>query len=256
MSVLDLTGRVGLVTGATGDIGAAIVQIFAEHGADVVIQYAQRKERADHLADRVRQLGRAALTVQADLARPSDVESLVAEIIRVFGKIDILVNSAGARRKPGEHRYILDVTEADWDRELGSHLKAAFLCCRSCVPHMIHQKYGRIINVSSVVARSGLCGASVHYPSAKAGLLGFTKALAQQLAAQGITVNAVAPGIIDSERIRWRTPEQLSDQIAKIPVGRLGNVNEVAAAILFLASAAAGYITGATLDVNGGLYMA
>jgi 3-oxoacyl-[acyl-carrier protein] reductase len=121
---------------------------------------------------------------------------------------------------------------------------------------MIRHQFGRIINVSSVVARSGSSGASVHYPAAKAGMFGFTKALATQVAPKGITVNVVAPGIIESERIRWRTPEQIRDQIARVPVGRLGKTSEIAAAALFLASSAASYITGATVDVNGGLYMA
>jgi 3-oxoacyl-[acyl-carrier protein] reductase len=256
MSLPDLTGRVGLVTGATGDIGTAIARLFAEHGADVVIHYAQKKDRAEQLAEDVHRLGQRALTVQADIVAASDIEAMVAQAMATFGHIDILVNNAGVRRKPGDHKYILDVTEQDWDVELDSHLKGAFLCCRFCVPHMIRQKFGRIINVSSVVARSGSSGASVHYPAAKAGMFGFTKALAHQVASQGITVNVVAPGLIDSERIRWRTPEQLSEQIARIPVGRLGKTSEVAAAILFLASPAAGYITGVTLDVNGGLYMA
>jgi len=255
-NLLDLTGRVALITGATGDIGGAIVRLFAEHGADVVVHYAQNKERAEALAEEIGCLGRRALTVQADVASAPEVESMVGQTVAAFHRLDILVNNAGVRRKPGDHKYILDVTEAEWDLELDSHLKAAFLCARSCLPHMIGQRFGRIINVSSVVARSGASGASVHYPAAKAGMFGFTRALANQVAANGITVNVVAPGIIDSERIRWRTPEQLKDHIAKVPLGRLGKATEVAASILFLASSAASYITGTILDVNGGLYMA
>lgn len=120
--------------------------------------------------------------------------------------VAILVNDAGVWRKPGDHKYLLDVTDDEWDRELDSHLKGAFLCCRACVPHMITQSFGRIINISSVVARTGATGASVHYPAAKAGMFGLTKALANQVAAHQITANVVAPGIIDSDRIRWRTP--------------------------------------------------
>ncbi|MFB3779251.1 MAG: 3-oxoacyl-ACP reductase family protein [Bryobacteraceae bacterium] len=255
MNLLDLTGRVGLITGATGDIGAAVVQVFAEHGADVAIQYLERRDRAEQLAAYARHQGRRAFTIQANLLRISEIEAMVARIAADLGRIDILVNSAGARRKPGQPRHILDVTEADWDLELDTHLKAAFLCSQSCVPHMISGHFGRIINVSSVMARSG-ARASVHYPSAKMGILGFTRALAHQVAADGVTVNAVAPGFIDSERIHWRDPDELKAQVAMIPVQRLGKPEEVATAILFLASSAAAYITGATLDINGGLYMA
>jgi 3-oxoacyl-[acyl-carrier protein] reductase len=255
-NLLDLSGRVALITGATGDIGAAVARLFAEHGADVAVHYAQKKESAEALSEEIRLLGRRARTVQADITSAAEVESMIIETVRTFDRIDVLVNNAGVRRKPGDHKYILEVTDAEWDLELASHLKGAFLCCRSCVPHMIRQQFGRIINVSSVVARTGSTGASVHYPAAKAGMFGFTKALANQVAAHRITVNVVAPGIIDSERIRWRTAEQLRDHAAKIPLGRLGQTSEVAAAILFLASQAASYITGATLDVNGGLCMA
>ncbi len=255
-NLLDLSGRVAIVTGATGDIGAAVARLFAEQGASVVVHYAQKKERAEALVEEIRILGREALAIRADVASPPDVESMIGEAVRTYHRIDILVNNAGVRRKPGDHKYLLEVTEDEWDRELDSHLKGAFLCCRACVPHMIRQEFGRIINVSSVIARTGATGASVHYPAAKAGMFGFTKALANQVAAHQITANVVAPGIIDSERIRWRTPEQLKEHAAKIPLGRLGQTSEVAAAILFLASPAASYITGATLDVNGGLCMA
>jgi NAD(P)-dependent dehydrogenase (short-subunit alcohol dehydrogenase family) len=255
-NLLDLSGRVAIITGATGAIGTAAAHLFAEHGANVVVHYAQKKERAETLAEEIRLLGCQALAIQADVASAPDVQSMVGEVVRTFRRIDILVNNAGVRRKPGDHKYLLDVTDEEWDRELDSHLKGAFLCCRTCVPHMITQKFGRIINISSVVARTGAIGASVHYPAAKAGMFGFTKALANQVAAHQITANVVAPGIIDSERIRWRTPEQLKDHAAKVPLGRLGQASEVAAAILFLASPAASYITGATLDVNGGLCMA
>jgi 3-oxoacyl-[acyl-carrier protein] reductase len=254
-ALLDLSGRVALITGATGDIGAATVRLFARHGADVAIHYAQKKDQAEALAAEVRQLGRRALAVQADIACAAQVEQMVAETIRTFERLDVLVNNAGVRRKPGDHKYILEVTEAEWDRELDSHLKGAFLCSQACLPQMIRQRSGRIVNVSSVVARTGATGASVHYPAAKAGMFGFTKALANQVATHGITANVVVPGIIDSVRIRWRTSEQLREHASKIPLGRLGQPDDVAAAILFMASPAASYITGASLDVNGGLCM-
>jgi len=255
-NLLDLGGRAAIVTGASGDIGCAVARMFAEHGADVAVHYARKQAAAESLAEELRRHGHRALAVQADISSAPAVESMVASVMQAFGRIDVLVNNAGVRRVPGDHKYILDVTEQEWDLELDSHLKGAFLCSRAVIPHMIARRHGRIINVSSVAARSGAIGASVHYPAAKAGMFGFTKALANQVAAHGVTANVVAPGIIDSERIRWRTPEQLKEHSAKIPLGRLGQASDVAAAILFLASSAASYITGASLDVNGGLYMA
>ena len=195
------------------------------------------------------------MVIQADASKVSEVDSMVSETVNRFGSIDILVNNAGVRRKPGDHKYILDVTEEEWDMEISSHLKSTFICSKKVLPFMINQKYGRIINISSVAARSGSVGASVQYPAAKECIAGFTKALANQVAKDGITVNVVAPGMIDSERIRWRTPEMMEEHIKKIPVGRVGKIEEVAATIVFLSSKNAAYITGATIDVNGGMYM-
>jgi len=256
MTLLDLSGRIALVTGASGDIGAAIAGMLAAHGADVGVHYHVSRERAEAVAETVRSHGRRAAVLGADLAQPRDVETMMEALTRTLGGVGILVNNAGTRRKTGDHKYLLEVTEEEWDREIDSHLKAAFLCCKAAVPHMIAGGWGRIVNLSSVVGRAGGVGASVHYPAAKAGMHGFTKGLVTQLSKHGITANLVAPGIIDSERIRWRTTAQLQEHIDRIPAGRLGTVDEIAAAVLFLASPIAAYVTGATLDVNGGLYMA
>jgi 3-oxoacyl-[acyl-carrier protein] reductase len=254
--LLNLTGQTALVTGASGDIGAAIAVMLARHGADVAIHYAAARDRAEAVARGIEAEGRRALVLQADLTRSGDIAKLGEEALAGLGRIDILVNNAGVRRRPGDHKYVLDTTEEEWDREIDSHLKAAFLCAKAVLPSMIRHRFGRIVNVSSVVARSGAIGASLHYPAAKAGMFGMSKALANQVAGDGITVNVVAPGIIDTERVRWRTEEQMAAHVATIPIGRLGTVDEIAAAVLFLSSGVAGYITGATLDVNGGLYMA
>ena len=253
---MELQGKIALVTGSSGDIGAGTALMFAQLGASVAVHYHANRETAQEVALGIEKTGSEALVVQADVVQRKQVEAMIEQIVERFGRIDILVNNAGVRRKRTDHKYILDVTDADWDAELETHLRGTFNCCKAVVPHMIEQGYGRIVSVSSVVARSGSIGASVQYPAAKAGMFGFTKALANQVAKDGITVNVVAPGMIDTSRIRWRTPEQMKKHVGKIPVGRLGKVEEVAAAICFLASEQAGYITGATLDVNGGMYMA
>ena len=254
--LLDLSGRVALVTGASGDIGGAIARMLAAHGASVGVHCVSSIEPAQALVDEIIHAGGRAMVVRADVAVAGEVEDMVARLSSGLGPVDILVNNAGVRRRNGDHKYLLDVTEEEWDLELASHLKGMFLCCKACVPQMIAAGGGRIVNISSVVGRSGSIGASVHYPAAKSGMFGFSKALANQLAVHSITVNCVAPGMIDTERVRWRTPEQMREHVAKIPLGRLGTVDEVAAAVLYLASPLGGYVTGATLDVNGGLYMA
>ena len=254
--LLDLSGKVALVTGASGDIGGAVARMLAAHGAEIGVHCVANIDQAEALASEIRTGGGRAMAVRADVAAEAEVQAMIAAVASELGTVDILVNNAGVRRKPGDHKYLLDVTAEEWDTEIDSHLKGVFLCCKAAVPHMIRKGEGRIVNVSSVIGRSGQAGASVHYPAAKAGMFGFTKALANQVAANRITVNCVAPGIIDTERIRWRSPEQINEQVAKIPLGRLGGVDEIAAAVLFLASSAAAYITGATLDINGGLYMA
>ena len=255
MNMFSCTGRVALVTGGSGDIGAAVATALADNGADVIVHYVAGRERAQAVAAEVRKLGRRAAALGADLRDAEAVAALVEAARRELGPIDIIVNSAGVRRKPGDHKYILEVSEEEWDIELDSHLKAAFLVCKAILPDMIARRWGRIINLSSVAGRSGGVGASVHYPAAKGGIMSFTKALANQVAKDGITANVVSPGIIDSERVRWRTPAQMQEHVGKIPVGRLGQVGEIAAAVVYLASEPAAYVTGANIDVNGGLYM-
>ena len=255
-NIFACTGRVALVTGSSGDIGAGIATALADNGADIVVHYVASKSRAEAVASDIRDRGRRAIALGADLRDPKAVTTMIENASRELGPIDIVINNAGVRRKTGDHKYILEVTDEEWDVELDSHLKAAFLVCKAALPSMIERRWGRIINISSVVAKSGGVGASVHYPAAKGGIISFTKALATQIAKNGITANVLSPGIIDTERVRWRSPAQMQEHIDKIPVGRLGQVAEIAAAAVYLSSEPAAYVTGATLEINGGLYMA
>ena len=257
---MEFENKVVLITGASRGIGAAAALMFAENGANVVINYFSKKEKAEEISKKIEELGRKSIIIQADVAKIKEVEDMVSKIIKEFGTIDILVNNAGVGRQDiithgmGKN-YILDVTEEEWDIYIDTHLKGTFNCCKNVLPYMIKERCGRIINISSVVGESGGLGASVQYAAAKAGIIGFTKALAHQVAKDNITVNVVSPGMIATERIQYRTSEQMAEHTKKIPAGRVGKSEEIAAAIYYLASYNAAYITGATIDVNGGMYM-
>jgi 3-oxoacyl-[acyl-carrier protein] reductase len=254
-SIFDFSGKTVLVTGGSGDIGRGIARMFAAHGASIAVNYVSSVDKAQATVDDIRARGGRAIAARANVAVEAEVEAMIGAVVEAFGSVDILVNNAGVRRKPGDNKYLLDVSAEEWDVEIDSHLRGMFLCCKAAVPHMIRRGEGRIVNVSSVMGRGSSAGASVQYPAAKSGMFGFSKALAHQLAHKHITVNCVAPGLIDTERVRWRSPEVLKEHVAKIPLGRLGRVEEVAAAVLYLASPLAAYVTGATLDINGGFYM-
>ncbi len=240
----DLTGRTALVTGASRGIGAAIAMALASEGAAVAINYRERAAAAQEIARRVAAWGGRAVTVQADVTRSAEVEQLVRTVEADLGPIDILVNNAGiARVQP-----IDQVTEQDWDEVLSANLKSCFLVTQAVVPGMRARRWGRIINLSSVAAQTGgMVGP--HYAASKAGLHGLTHIYASVLAPEGITVNAIAPALIDTEMV----PDSFRARKDLIPVGRLGTVEEVAEVAVLLASN--GFITGQTINVNGGRYM-
>ncbi|WP_278429253.1 3-oxoacyl-ACP reductase family protein [Caldanaerobacter subterraneus] len=246
-----LKEKVALITGASKGIGKDIALLMAQLGAKVVINYSNSGDKAKEVLKEIQDKGGEALIYKADVSVSKEVNNMVEDVIGIFGKIDILVNNAGIT----DPRFFLDIKEEDWDRMINIHLKGTFNCCRFVVPHMIKMRYGRIINMSSAVAKSGSIGAGAHYCAAKAGIIGFTKALANQLAKYKITVNAVAPAMIDTEMIRWRTEEQLKEHIELIPMKRIGTCREVSEAVVYLASDFAEFITGYTIDINGGLYM-
>lgn len=237
-----LTARTALVTGASRGIGKAIAIALAEAGGDVAVNYRQRKDEAEATVAAVRQLGRKSAAFGADVSDAQAVAAMVLNIEKALGPIDILVNNAGIALR----RSLEEMTEADFDRTIAVNLKSAFLCTQAVWPGMRARGWGRIVNISSGAAR-GAGGFGVHYNASKAGLEGLTRGYAARLVNYGITVNAVAPSLIDTEMIA----SQRAESAARIPLGRLGTSEEVAAAVVMVAMNA--YMTGLTVPVNGGL---
>jgi len=236
----DLHNRVALVTGASRGIGAAIASALAEAGAAVAINYRERAEEAERVAETVRRGGRRALTVRADVSVRDAVVAMVDRISAELGAIDVLVNNAAI----APVRTIDDLTEADFDATIAVNLKSAFLCTQAVLPPMRARKWGRIVNISSGAARgAGIIG--VHYNAAKAGMEGLSRGYAARLVTEGITVNTIAPSLIDTDMMRGR-----DDQLQRIPLGRMGQPAEVAQAVLMVIGNA--YMTGQTVAVNGG----
>ena len=244
-----LTGEVALVTGASRGIGRAILGHLVRAGA-CVVGTATSEAGADAITTRIAELGgggRGALLNVRDAAR---IDPLVEAVVQSYGKLSILVNNAGVT----QDMLAMRMRDEQWDEVVDTNLSGAFRLSRSVIRGMMKAKHGRIINISSVVGSSGNAG-QANYAAAKAGLEGMTRALARELGSRGITVNCVAPGFIETDMTRALTPAQSQAMLAQIPVGRLGQADEVAAVVAFLASSAAGYITGATVHVNGGMHM-
>jgi 3-oxoacyl-[acyl-carrier protein] reductase len=244
----QLTGRVALVTGASRGIGKAIAMRLAASGATVVA--AARAENARDTVEAIVAAGGKADLISLDVTDTSSIEAAVSGLLERHGKVDILVNNAGITRDT----LVLRMKREDWDAVLRTNLTAAFTCAQAVLKPMIKQRAGRIINITSVVGQSGNAG-QVNYAASKAGLIGFTKALALEVASRNITVNAVAPGMIDTDMTRAITAGAHEDWATRIPMKRLGTPDDVAAAVLFLASDEASYITGHVLAVNGGMYL-
>lgn len=245
-----LNDSVAIVTGGARGIGRAIALELARAGAKVVVNYAGRADKAEETVQLIREAGSDALAVQADVSQAAEVERLLKTATEAFGKVDILVNNAGITRD----NLILRMKEADWDAVLDTNLKGMFLCTKAVSKGMLKQRSGVIINISSVVGLSGNAG-QANYAAAKAGVLGFTKSMAKELAPRGIRVNAVAPGYIMTDMTETLAEEVKNQILGEIPLSRIGNPAEVAQAVLFLASPAASYITGQTLCVDGGMVM-
>lgn len=246
--LLDLTGQVALITGANRGIGKATAEVLHAAGANVALLARTADTLHEVAAPLLAERPYSALALTVDVADETQVNQAVDQIVARWGRIDILVNNAGLV-SPGAFDRI---APTDWERILSVNLTGSYLCCRAVAPIMQQQRSGRIINISSISAQTGGVSGGAHYAAAKGGLLAMTKTLARDLAPDGITVNAIAPGQIDT-RPEFLTPQQREKLEGLIPLGRLGQPEEIAYPILFLASPMAAYITGATLDVNGGI---
>ena len=250
---LDLTGKVALVTGASSGIGRATAVALAECGAGVAINYNRNEAGAESARAVISEAGGRAVIVQADVTRKEDVRELVDRTRSELGPVDVLVNNAGSLI---ERLRILELTEERWDQVVNLNLKSAFLCSQAVAASMMERNSGTIINVSSIAGRNGGALGSIHYSTAKGGLITFTKGLAKELAPYNVRVNAISPGVIDTPyHEQFSTPEAMKGYVNGIPLGRVGKPEEVAQVVAFLASEAASYLSGETIEINGGMMM-
>ena len=242
--------RCALVTGGSRGIGRAVCLELARAGFAVAVNYAGNQQAAQETAEACRALGVKAEIFAADVSRPEECARLFEEVLAAFGRVDVLVNNAGVTRDS----LILRLSEEDFDKVLDTNLKGAFFCCKAAARPMMKQRFGRIINLTSVVGLRGNPG-QTNYSASKAGLIGLTKSLAKELASRGITANAVAPGFIDTDMTRAMPEAAKAAMNSTIPLGRPGQPEEVARAVAFFASEESGYITGQVLCVDGGMAM-
>jgi len=245
---MNLTNRVAIVTGSGRGMGRAIAMKLAEIGATVVVNDIGEASPVGSVAEEIKSMGKQSLAILADVSSSEDVKRLVEETIAAYGKVDILVNNAGITRD----QLIIRMSDEEWDKVLSVNLRSVFLCSRAVLRYMIKQRWGRIISISSIVGLVGNPG-QANYASAKAGIIGLTRTIAKEVAARGITANAIAPGFIDTEMTQ-RLEESWKQQLKKqIPLGYFGSPRDVAEAVAFLASEEARYITGQVLSVDGGM---
>ena len=244
--MFDLTGKTALVTGASGGIGSRIASALHDQGANVILH----GTRADRLASLQGTLGARAYCLPADLSDREVVSKMIETASELAGPVDILVNNAGITRD----NLLIRMKDTDWDNVLAINMTSTMLLCRSAIRSMMKARWGRIISISSIVGVTGNPG-QTNYSATKAGMIGFSKSLAAEVASRGITVNVVAPGFIETPMTDVLSDDQKSALLSNVPSGRLGQGSEIAAAVVYLASQEAGYVTGATLHVNGGMVM-
>lgn len=245
----SLEGAVAVVTGASRGLGRAIAEELGRGGAKVVVNYSRSKEPAEELVSQLSDNGGEAVAIQADVSDPEQAQSLIDETLENYEKIDVLVNNAGINRD----KTLKKLSVEDWDTVVQTDLNSAFYTVHAALPHMTEQEGGTIINMSSFVGEAGNIG-QANYAAAKAGLLGFTKTAAKELARHGITVNAICPGFIETDMVA-NIPEDAQEKLLKtVPLGRFGQPNEIARAVRYLVEDG-DYITGQALDINGGVYI-
>jgi 3-oxoacyl-[acyl-carrier protein] reductase len=248
--LFDLSTKVAVITGSSRGIGATIAKVLALQGARVVVNHRDSAEAAQRVVAQITASGGIATTIQADVSQSSEAQRLIKETIDTYGQIDILVNNAGTTRD----KLIMTMKDEDWDLVLQTNLSSVYYCAKAAIRPMMKKRWGRIINLTSVVGLAGQAG-QTNYAASKAGIIGFTKSLAKEVGSRNITVNAVAPGFIPTALTEVLPEEQMQTVIANTPLGRLGTVEDVAYASLFLASDEAAFITGQVLTVDGGLVM-
>jgi 3-oxoacyl-[acyl-carrier protein] reductase len=246
--MFDFSGKIAIVTGASRGIGRGIAEMLASRGAHVVA--AARGDHVGEAVEAIRQAGGKADAVTVDVTDPASIETMVNAVLGRHGRVDVLVNNAGIARD----QLMLRMKREDWDAVLDTNLTSAFSCVQAVLKPMIKQRAGRIVSISSVVGQMGNAG-QANYAASKAGLIGFSKALAREVASRNITVNVVAPGLVDTDMTRAVADKAQAEWESLIPLKRLGTPKEIAVAVCFLASDEASYITGQVLAVNGGMYM-
>ncbi|MEI6290723.1 MAG: 3-oxoacyl-[acyl-carrier-protein] reductase [Chloroflexota bacterium] len=248
--LLSLNEKVAIITGGSRGIGRAISLELAKRGASVVVNYNKSPEAAEEVVNEIKNAGGKAAVFMADVSVTAEAQNLVKFAVDTFGDLHILVNNAGITRDT----LIMMMGEADWDSVIDANLKSTFNCSKPAVKHMMKKRYGRIINISSVSGQMGNAG-QTNYSASKAGQIGFSKALAREVASRNITVNVIAPGFVDTEILKTMSPEMLQAALKMVPLARLAKPEEIAYSVAFLASSQADYITGQVLGVDGGMAM-
>lgn len=248
--MFDLTDKVAVVTGSSKGIGAGIAKMLAAQGARVVINYRSSPEAAEAVVTEIASAGGEAVAVQADVSQSSEAQRLIKTVVDTYGQIDILVNNAGMTRD----KLMMTMKDDDWESILQTNLSSVYYCSKAAIRPMMKKRHGRIINITSVVGLAGQAG-QTNYAASKAGMIGFTKSLAKEVGSRNITVNAVAPGYIPTDLTSVMADDQIKMLVDNTPLGRMGTVEDIAAAVLYLASDEASFVTGHVLTVDGGLVM-
>ncbi|MFT8319454.1 MAG: 3-oxoacyl-[acyl-carrier-protein] reductase [Bacillus sp. (in: firmicutes)] len=247
---MKLVGKTALVTGASRGIGRSIALELAKQGANIAVNYAGSVDRANEVVQEIKDMGREAIAIQCDVSNSESVADMLKQTLAAFGTIDILINNAGITKD----NLLMRMKESEWDDVINTNLKGVFLCTKAVTRPMMKQRKGRIINITSIVGVTGNPG-QANYVAAKAGVIGFTKTTAKELAQRNITVNAIAPGFITTDMTGKLTDDVKTAMLSQIPLGAFGNPEDIANAVVFLASDESGYITGQTLHIDGGMYM-